>query len=269
MRRDQERQILLRTPVLALLACAVGLPATTQAKDWEWTVAPYFWVADVGMDLTLNGEPALGTTVPFSDIIDKLDSAFMAHLEARNDRWGLYVDIIGMSVSDGAVTPVGPGGPIVGDLVTNTKLELGLVDLGAMRRFGPERPGGAVFDFLVGARTVDIDVTANVVLPGPAMTPVDFAVGPTETDLMFGGRFTGYFNERWHWRLHGDFSFGGTEGTVNGLASVGYTFGQGLFALDAGYRHMRIDFTGTTGGAGTTDSELTFSGPVIGAVFSF
>lgn len=42
--------------------------------------------------------------------------------------------------------------------------------------------------------------------------------------------------------MRGDFSFAGTKGRVNALASAGYSFGEnGLFSLDLGYRYMSVE----------------------------
>lgn len=257
--------------ITAILVLSVVLsPGLAIAKEWEWTVAPYIWASDVGADMTVDGEPALGVTVPFSDLVDKLDTALMAHLEGRNGDYGFYLDMFIISLSDTSVTPIGPGGPILGDLTVNTRLDLNIYDVGAMRRWGSRESGSAVFDLMVGARVIDSDITLSGTLPGPGMTPFSASIGPSETDMMIGGRLTGNFTPKWHWRLKGDFSFGGTEGTVNGLASIGYAFGQtGLFSLDLGYRYMSIDVTGTTPGGGVADTELTMSGPVIGFIFDF
>ena len=225
---------------LAIPALLVAEQASSQ--EWEWTVAPYLWASDVGMDLAVNGDPVIGVNVPISDLIDKLDAGFMGHFEGRNENWGLYLDIVSISLSDITVTPLGPGGPFLGDITVNANLDLGIYDVGALRRYGSPESGGPVFDFLAGARVIDMDIAANIVLPGPGMTQVDISTGPSETDVMIGGRLTGQFNPRWHWLLRGDFSFGGTEGTYNGIASVGYTFGQSkLFSLDLGYRYMRLE----------------------------
>jgi hypothetical protein len=102
------------------------------------------------------------------------------------------------------------------------------------------------------------------------MMPIDIRTGPSETDLMLGARLIGRFADRWHWALRGDFSFGGTEGTYNGLASMGYTFGKSrFFTLTAGYRYMSVDIEGTSQRGNPIEADITLSGPILGLVFNF
>ncbi len=55
--------------VVVVLAVAPG----THAGEWEWEIAPYIWFTDVGVDVSLNETDIAGTTIDFSDIIDKAD----------------------------------------------------------------------------------------------------------------------------------------------------------------------------------------------------
>ena len=96
------------------------------------------------------------------------------------------------------------------------------------------------------------------------MNTIDISTGPSETDVMLGARMIRRFAERWHWAVRADLSFGGSEGTYNGLATVGYTFGQsGLFTLTAGYRYMSIEIDGTNPRGTPTAADITMSGPLM------
>jgi hypothetical protein len=82
-------------------------------------------------------------------------------------------------------------------------------------------------------------------------------------------RLVGEFSERWHYKLRADIAGGGTEGTINGLAAVGYTFGQtGLFSLDLGYRYMNIELKDGDADE-TVKTDITMSDPVVGFIFNF
>jgi hypothetical protein len=104
----------------------LSAPQTDVRAEVEWQIAPYLWAADVGADVTINNDPVLGTTVPFSDLVDKLDSALMLHVEGRGSESdiGGFFDLISMDLSDSNIIPVGPGGPILGDLVTTAALSM-------------------------------------------------------------------------------------------------------------------------------------------------
>jgi hypothetical protein len=254
-----------------LVAALFGASGTVCAQDsgWDWTIAPYLWAADVNLDMTINDDTSIGGGADFADILDKLDSSFMGHLEARKGHWGLFFDTIYMDLSDSNQVSVGPGGPILGDLTADTGMTLKLYDAGGIYRFA--EPGEQVqFDLLGGLRYLDVDVDALLTLPGPAMNTIDISTGPSETDLMVGARLISRFADRWHWGIRGDTSFGGTEGTINGVATVGYTFGQsGLFSLTAGYRYMKVKMDGTTARGNMTTTDMKFSGPLVGFVFTF
>jgi len=245
------------------------LPKQSVAADLEWTIAPYLWASDVGLDITVNNDPVIGTNVPFNDLVDKLDGAFMLHLEMKGDRFGTMFDSIYIKLADNAVVPVGPGGPILGDVLVSTDLTLTLYEFAAFYRFGSNAPGSSAFDILAGVRQVDIDQNLAIVLPGPGMTPVGASIDISETDFIIGGRLAGSFNDRWSYRIRADYGSGGTEGTINALAAVGYTFGQtGLFSLELGYRYFDLELKKDADGS-LLESDLTMSGPMLGLVFRF
>lgn len=254
---------------IAIIAISGLLPQPSNADGVDWTIAPYFWASDVGLDVVVNNDPVIGTDVPLSDLIDKLDGVFMGHFEGRGERFGVFVDTIYLSLADSNVIPIGPGGPIVGDLMIDMNLTLKLYELGGIYRIGDDSAGSAAFDIVLGARLVDVDQNLDLILPGPAATPVNLSIAVSETDVFFGGRLVGKFNDKWHYKARVDFGGGGTDGTFNILGAVGYTFGQtGLFSLDLGYRYMTIKLKNDQNGT-RTETDITMSGPLLGFIFNF
>ena len=250
---------------IVALAFAAG-PALAGA--WEGTVAPYIWVPGITVDSEFSGEPGLPDDGSNVSIIDKLDAAFMAHAEGRKGRWGVYVDAIYVELSDENSTTLGPGGPVAGDLVATSNLKLGLLDIGGLVRLTGGESGPLDFDVLLGARVIDIELDTIISLPGSAS--LDVGTKASDTDMMLGGRLLGRINERWYWTARADFSFGESEGTVNGLASVGYVFGEtGLFSLDLGYRHMTLKTKSRRPNGAQVVHDLQVAGPVVGFVFRF
>jgi hypothetical protein len=242
------------------------------AAEIDWQFAPYLWAAAVGLDTTINGDPALGTSVPFKNLVDKLDSAIMLQGEGNDTDSGIggFVDFISMSLSDTSVTPIGPGGPISGDLTVTTGLSMGLYEAGGILRFGDIDIDKTVMDILLGARYVDIEQDLRITLPGPAATDIDRRIDVSEIDLLVGIRVLGQFTDRFRYKLRGDYADFGTDGTLNLYAGVNYEFGQaGLFSLELGYRHMSIDLSDNLGIGVTSSSDISLSGPVLGFVFSF
>lgn len=253
----------------AVIAVSGLLPQQSNAQGIDWTIAPYFWGSGVVLDVTVNDDPVIGADVPLSDLIDKLDGVFMGHFEGRGERFGVFVDTIYLSLADSNVIPIGPGGPIIGDLTTDMSLTLKLYELGGAYRFGNDSPGSAAFDILLAARLVDIDQNLNLILPPPATTPVNLSIAVSETDVVLGGRLIGKFTEKWHYKLRADVGGGGTDGTFNALGTVGYTFGEtGLFSLDLGYRYMTMNLKTDQNGT-RIETDITMSGPMLGFIFNF
>lgn len=254
---------------LTMLAVSLGLSSQpSRADDLTWTMAPYLWASDVAMDVDVNGNPALSVDVPFSDILDKLDMTFMGHIELSAGEFGAFFDGIYISLADNKVVPIGPGGPILGDLIVDAGLKMQIYELGGFYRMGSGEVGSSAFDIIGGVRLIDINQNLDIVLPGPGATPVNILIDEAETDVFAGARLIGKFTERWHYKLRADYSAGGTEGTVNGLAAVGYTFGKGLFSLDLGYRYMSIELKNENDD-GAIETEITMSGPILGFIFTF
>jgi hypothetical protein len=254
---------------LAFLLLPASLAEAQEPEKWNWTVAPYLWASSVGLDLTIADDTAIGGDAAFSDLLDKVDTVFMGHLEARKGSWGMYLDTIYLDLSESKSAAVGPGGPILGDLNATARMKMKVYDAGATYRLS--KPDADVhLDLLGGLRYIAVDVDALLSSPGPILDPVDIRTGPSETDLMLGVRAIGQFAPRWHWALRGDYSFGGSEGTYNGLASVGYTFGaSGLFSMTLGYRYMLIELNGTTQRGSPSSLDTSLSGPLLGFIFKF
>ena len=256
--------------ISALLAL-ISASQPSLADEIEWQIAPYIWAADVGLDLTINNDPALGISVPFKNIVDKLDGAFMLHVEGRGatSNIGGFADIISLKISDSGVIAVGPGGPVLGDLVVETELSMGLYEAGGLLRFGDLSIDSTVMDILIGARYVDVDQDLSITLPGPAGTIIPRSISVSELDMLVGVRAIGKFTDRLGYQVRGDYAGFGTDGTINLLASIGYTFGQGLFTLDLSYRYMSLELSDNLNNGANSSSEIDLSGPALGFVFNF
>ncbi len=252
------------------LYCLLGGPTQAHAQDddgWRWTIAPYLWTSDVKLDLTVRDRSA-GGSVAFGDLVDKLDTAFMGHVEARRGRLGLFGDAIYIDLSDSKSQSVGPGGPILGDVRADASLKLEIYEAGAA--WDVSGGGDVRIDLLAGIRSIEADVNAVITLPGPLETELPIRTGPSETDVMLGMRLVGFFAERWNWGLRSDYSFGGTEGVFNTLAVVGYRFGEReTFSIQGGYRFMSLNLEGSTPRGEMTEANIELSGPVLGLLFRF
>ena len=139
-------------PAIALVVALGFAPQQSSAEGLDWTIAPYLWASDVAMDVSINGDPALGVDVAFKDLLDKLDMAFMGHVEASSGSFGGFFDVIYISLGDDQVINLGPGGPILGDLEVDMDLSMNIYELGGLYRVGGDGVGSSAFDIIGGLR---------------------------------------------------------------------------------------------------------------------
>jgi hypothetical protein len=256
----------------ALLLCVLLTPANrANAAGLEWTIAPYLFGPDLTADVTVNAGPEVPVAVPFSDLVSKLDMAFMGHVEARGEKFGGFFDMIYMDISDSTTKSFGPGEILPSEVLIDTSVNLQIYEFGGLYRIGAPTPGTAAFDLLLGGRQIELKQDILLSELGPVEGETEFVpLDTSETDVFAGVRIVGLFNERWGYKARADYGTGGTNGTVNALATVGYTFGEsGLFTLDVGYRYMKIKLDDVKSDLISTNTELTAAGPLVGFIFTF
>lgn len=64
------------------------------------SITPYLWGTNTAVDLSFRGRNVGSDDIIFSDLVDKLDSAFMVHVEAARGQWGRFVDLTYLEISD-------------------------------------------------------------------------------------------------------------------------------------------------------------------------
>ena len=106
--RAQRRPGLLVT--IGVIAISASVPQQSNAQGMDWTIAPYIWVPSVTLDTAVESDPIIGPGVLLNDLIDKLDGVFMGHFEGRGEHFGLFGDMIYLSLADSNVISIGPGG---------------------------------------------------------------------------------------------------------------------------------------------------------------
>jgi hypothetical protein len=254
---------------IGIIAISVFAPQQSNAQGIDWTIAPYIWLPSVAVDSAVDGGPITGPGLPLNNLVDKLDGAFMGHFEGRREHFGLFGDLIFLSLADSNVISIDSGGTLSGDVSADTSFTLKLYEIGGVYRIGSDDPGSASFDILLGGRVLDIAQNTNLILPDPEMTLVSLSYAVSKSDAFFGGRLVGNFNDKWNYSVRADIGGGGTNGTLNIFGTVGYTFGQtGLFSLEFGYRHMTIKLKDSQDGT-NTETDIRLSGPLLGFIFNF
>jgi hypothetical protein len=216
-------------------------------EDFDWLAVMYVWGADISVDARDQE-----VTAEFSDVIDKLEMSFMAHVEVQGNNVGGFLDYLFLGVGDNPSRQLAD---------FNADLDLTATDLGLVWSPGAERMTG--FEVFGGLRYVTTDFRLVVDPVPPALPTTETSVDDSYTDLLAGLRYIAPLGEQWRLIATGDLSAGETEGTWSVGAFGAYRVGPHHFY--AGYRHMEVD---VEGGAGEAVTQ-TFSGPVVAYGFSF
>lgn len=248
------------TPVRTARLMAVGavllLPfAPVLAQDAgtvSWSVTPYFWASDTSLDLTvedtdING----GVEIPFSDLLDVLDTAFQIHVEGGTGKLSAFADLTFLETSDTIERPLL-------EIATNSKQTF----IDAALAYWPQGVGSQL-NFYGGVRYTAFDDRYEFTLGEDLL--VSRRSDQDYVDALLGLRYRFDFSDRWGLLTRGDVSFGDTEGTW---------LVQGLFAYTVGKRQQnRIVFGYQYKVAEFQDSGLNsdykFSGPMAGFNFRF
>ena len=82
--------------------------STGATQNWQFNLAPfYIWGVAIDGDVTV-GTNTVPVELPFSDITDNLEAAFIIHFEGMHkSSWGFLVDVNYLDVS--SATSISPG----------------------------------------------------------------------------------------------------------------------------------------------------------------
>lgn len=246
----------------ASLVMTLGAGAA-QAGDWSWTVTPYGWLTDVGVDVEIHDRQVVDEKIPVSDLVEILDTIVQMRLEVQYRAYGLSLDVFDVTMSDevkGLALPQGAG---TADL--DADMGMTIVDVAGFYDPNGDRQG---VSFLYGTRILNERSTIDAAIRPTAGTSFDkeYEVSETYVDALLGVRFTKRFSRHWSWHMQADLSMGGTDFTWSTNPSLAYAFGEtGRYALTAGYRHMHVDFVDEHG----VDPEMSLSGALVGLRLSF
>ena len=253
----------------AAICLCVWLPTgqSHAAEDWQWTITPYLWASDIGMEVTVRGDEVLDTEIAFGDLLDKVDFALSAHFEGQRGKGGFLTDLtyidLGstMTVSGTAGPPAPPDGTVV-----DTDLRLVVFEGGGFYR---PQGGKTGLDMLLGVRYISMDQGFDIAVPAPLEVQTTVESSSSLTDAFVGLRYSGRLTKKWGYQIRGDVGAGGTDLTLNGIAAFTYQFGKtGKYSLGLGYRYMNIEIEEKKEGV-TTKTDLTMSGAFAGFMITW
>lgn len=245
-----------RAPWLAAAMLACATLGSTQAyaqegqSGWDFRGFIYLWGASIG------GESTTGQSidVSFGDIVENLDFGIMGSLEARRNKWAVFGDAIYLAISDSGTAPVGPGFPASADVevegfIFTTGVGYDVVATESSRLNG-----------FAGLRYSDLTTDVNLTVAGGSFR---FSDGLSNLDAIVGLRGAYALSDRWDFVYYGDIGAGDSELTWQAAASFDYEINE-RWTATFGYRHMELDVDNSL-----TLSEISFSGPFVGAKYDF
>lgn len=230
----------------------VSLAGPLQADagpEWEFIVAPYLWLANLGGAVGVAGNQ-IPIDVEFSDLVDNLDFGGSLLFEGRKGEWGFSVDGTYIALS-------GEGNPLPTP-DADVDIDVGLLEVDATYR-ALESEGGMV-EIIFGLRYLDL--TTRVAFQGPPGTKrgsVDFV------DPVIGVRGQWALGERWNLALRIDIGgFGvGSEFSSQLGALFGYKLSK-AWNLALGYRGLAVNVD-----KDNVNVDAQIWGPVFGVGYSF
>lgn len=227
-------------------------PPVSEDKGWEFRFAPYLWAQ--GLDGVMGVRGVAGNVdIPFADIWDDLDFAFMGAFEARRGRWGILTDINYAELSDSIATR--------DVLLTNAHFK--------QRQF--------VGNLTVNYRLLENNTTSVDLYGGARMNWMDLEIGATGplgaphsssgddfwADAIVGLRLQTALSERCFLRFMGDIGAGGSDFTWQATGLIGWKLTD-TCNLGVGYRGLGTDYQN-----GGFTYDVTASGPVLGVEWKF
>jgi hypothetical protein len=244
------------SPGSVVVAQAGAAPA--QGKDWQVTVAPYFWMARTKMTIDI-GQFSRSTTIDFVDVVPQLHGAFAAHAEATWHEWTGFLDLLYMSM--GQSEPKG-------GISVSTNIQEMFFEFGGTYRLPPVSLGNAgslTFEPLVGGRFMWVD--ASLGFPNQKVSDSGSVIDP-----IVGGRIVWRITDTWSVWFRGDvggFDISSSQSklTYNLLSGVEWRFASRASAL-AGFRYMNIDLE-KDNRARTFNADIEMFGPFLGVNLYF
>lgn len=246
------RSLIQRAALTAMIPmCSISATAAAATGDdgWDWTIAPYLWAPSFGVDLNRD-TPPFGTETRFTDLVSKIDMAALVHAEGQGDRFGIFGDVVFLSLGDSATRPV---------FSSRSSLDATIAEVAGVWNVEPARYEG--LDVFAGLRYFDVDLDVDIDPVNPAFPSVRLGTDASYSDFLVGARYNARFSDRWGMTLRGDGSWGDTDGSVGASVLVNYRVKWGAWLF--GYRYLSVDLP-TAG----QNVDLDLSGPIIAFGFN-
>ena len=257
------RKTLFTLCVIAMFSQPVMAQSESADDGWDHSLAVYLWGTDIG------GSTASGTDIDvgFSTLLDNLNFGAMGAYQGRKGKWSVITNVMYLDVSGDKQLDLIP--PIGGNLInvtTDVSLDLtGLViELGGGYNLYNDNEG-TIVDFVLGARYLDLstDILLDFDLGASGLglkVPLSDSGHVLDAIVGLSGKVS--IGDRWSMPWGANIGAGDSDLTWSARAGVGFKAASWV-DIDVAYRYLKWDL------GGQLVDELSFSGPMLGAVFRF
>jgi opacity protein-like surface antigen len=233
-----------------VLTCALlwsGQAAWAQSGEnpdkWKFEITPYLFASSLNGTVGLRGVEA-DVDIPFEDIFERLDQAFMLFATAEKNDWIYMFDGMYMKLEDEQANSwTGPlGNTNTGQLKVNLKEEI--YSLSAGRRIGGAGPAKLHLMGVARYTNVEPQLSLSVTTGGNLLPSGARSVSGSYDwwDAAIALRFVTPFAEKWDFSAYGDVGAGGSDLTYQFLAGVNWRFSK-TFSGKFGYRYLKTDYS--------------------------
>lgn len=231
----------------------------------------YGWFPDIAGRTRFGPGGGSALEVDVGTILDNLQFTFQGTLDLLQDRYGLLVDLVYLNT--GQTRSRAGGGTIGGtqipvDAVLNVELDAKSTIWTLAGYYRSIESPAHTLDVILGARYFDAEqsanwsVTGNVgAIPAPGRTGrAGASIGLWDAIVGLRGRVGLGTGDTWFMPYYVDLGTGETQFTWQAMLGIGYAFRGGEAV--AGWRYLSYDMK-----SGSPISDLTVSGPLVGATF--
>ena len=245
---------------LAALGSLVLAGAVQAGDDWDWSVTPYAWATDVGVDVSIDDRTVVDEEIEVADLMEDLDWTAQVHVEAQRRAHGILFDIFDVELSSEDRFAVA-GAP--SDAVLESEIGMTIMDLGGIYDPRGDHQG---WNLLYGARVIEQREELDAWFEYDPTRTASYEGRDTLVDGLFGVRYVKHWTKRLTSVSRADISTGGTDLTWSAGSALDYALGKtGRYSVSLGYRRMAMDFEDEDG----IDTDMTLSGVFTGLRISF
>jgi len=243
---------LLRTGLMICVLLNAGHVSAQESDKIQWSITPYLWAAQASADLKIRDITIGGGEISFSDLVDKIDAAFMMNVEGGRGNWSLLADLTYFDIADTAERTLF-------DITART--EQTFLDVAAA--YWPQG-FGTQLSIIGGLRYSSFDNRFNFSDGG--VTVAERRQSHDYADVLVGLRYRFDLSDRWAILTSGDASFGPSEGTVKLRADLAWTVGKRKAnRVLLGYQYWQGEFKD----GDILSTNFTYHGPMAGFNFRF